>query len=114
MYSKDIKNKVVSDYFNSNLTIDQIAKKYNICIRSVYGWTHSERNKRRDTKKTYPLKLTKKELEILQCTLFNLQCSLFNYSDSLNYPDYAAIANSLRNRIIDKLQSIEEIEKANT
>lgn len=107
MYSKDIKNKVVSDYFNSNLTIDQISKKYNICIRSVYGWTHSERNKRRDRNKSYSLKLTKKEMEILQC-------SLFNYSDSLNYPDYVAIANSLRNRIIDKLEEINGIEKANT
>ena len=107
MYSKDIKNKVVSDYFNSNLTIDQISKKYNICIRSVYGWTHSERNKRRDRNKAYIFKLSKKELEIIQC-------SLFNYSDSSFYPDSAAIAQNLRNRILDKLQSIEEIEKANT
>ena len=107
MYSKDIKNKVVSDYFNSNLTIDQISKKYNICIRSVYGWTHSERNKRRDKNKSYSLKLTKKEMEILQC-------SLFNYSDSNFFPDYAAIAQNLRNRILDKLETIEEIEKANT
>ena len=107
MYSKDIKNKVVSDYFNSNLTIDQISKKYNICIRSVYGWTHSGRNKRRDRNKSYSLKLTKKEMEILQC-------SLFNYSDSNFFPDYAAIANSLRNRIIDKLEEIKEVEKANT
>ena len=107
MYSKYIKNKVVSDYFNSNLTIDQISKKYNICVRSVYGWTHSERNKRRDKNKSYSLKLTKKEMEILQC-------SLFNYSDSNFFPDYAAIANSLRNRIIDKLEEISETEKANT
>ena len=107
MYSKDIKNKVVSDYFNSNLTIDQISKKYNICIRSVYGWTHSERNKRRDRNKNYSLKLTKKELEILQC-------SLFNYKDSSFFPDYVAIASSLRNRIIDKLEEIKEVEKANT
>lgn len=107
MYSKDIKNKVVSDYFNSNLTIDQISKKYNICIRSVYGWTHSERNKRRDKNKSYSLKLTKKEMEILQC-------SLFNYSDSKFYPEAAVIAKSLRNRIIDKLEEIKEVEKANT
>lgn len=106
MYSKDIKNKVVSDYFNSNLTIDQISKKYNICIRSVYGWTSSERKKRRERNESYSLKLSKKELEIIQC-------SLFNFSDSPNYPDYAAIANSLRNRIIDKLQVLEEIEIAN-
>lgn len=106
MYSKDIKNKVVSDYFNSNLTIDQISKKYNICIRSVYSWTHSGRNKRRDRNKAYTFKLSKKELEILQC-------SLFNYSDSAFYPDSAAIANSLRNRIIDKLEEISETEKAN-
>lgn len=107
MYSKDIKNKVVSDYFNSKLTIDQISKKYNICIRSVYGWTHSERKQRRERQKTYSLQFTKKELD-------TLQCSLFNYSDSLNYPDYAAIANSLRNRIIDKLEEIKEVENANT
>ena len=106
MYSKDIKNKVISDYFNSDLNINQISEKYNICVRSVYGWTSSGRNKRRDRNKSYSLKLTKKELEVLQC-------SLFNHSDSLNYLDYAAIANSLRNRILDKLQSIEEIEKAN-
>ena len=43
-----------------------------------------------------------------------LQCSLFSYSDSNFFPDYAAIANSLRNRIIDKLEEIKEVEKANT
>lgn len=107
MYSNDIKNKVVSDYFNSELNIKQISEKYNICVRSVYGWTYSERNKRRDRNKSYSLKLSKKELEVLQC-------SLFNYSDSSNYHDYAAIANSLRNRIIDKLEEINEVEKANT
>ncbi len=107
MYSKDIKNKVVSDYFNSELNVKQISEKYNICIRSVYGWTHSERNKRRDRNKAYTLKLSKKELEVLQC-------SLFNYSDSNFFPDYAAIANSLRSRIIDKLEEIKEVEKANT
>ena len=106
MYSKDIKNKVISDYFNSNLNINQISEKYNICVRSVYGWTHSERNKRRDRNKAYAFKLTKKELEILQC-------SLFNYSDSKFYPEAAVIAKSLRNRIIDKLEEINEIEKAN-
>ena len=107
MHSTEIKEKAISDYFNSNLSVSQIAAKYNICIRSVYGWTHSGRKKRRDRNKTYSLHLTKKELEIMQC-------SLFNYSDSLNYPDYAAIANSLRNRIIDKLEEINGIEKANT
>ena len=107
MYSKDIKNKVVFDYFNSELNVKQISEKYNICIRSVYGWTHSERNKRRERNKSYSLKLSKKELEILQC-------SLFNYSDSVFYPNSAAIANSLRNRIIDKLEEINEVEKANT
>lgn len=107
MYSNDIKNKVVSDYFNSELNVKQISEKYNICVRSVYGWTHSERNKRRDRNKTYSLQLTKKELEILQC-------SLFNYKDSSFFLDYAAIASNLRNRIIDKLEAINEVEKANT
>ena len=106
MYSKDIKNKVISDYFNSNLNINQISEKYNICVRSVYGWTSSERKKRRERNESYSLKLSKKELEIIQC-------SLFNYSDSSFYPDSTAIAETLRNRILDKLQSIEEIEKAN-
>ena len=106
MYSKDIKNKVISDYFNSDLNINQISEKYNICVRSVYGWTHSERKKRRERNESYSLKLSKKELEIIQC-------SLFNYSDSSFYPDSAAIAETLRTRILDKLQSIEEIEKAN-
>lgn len=106
MYSKDIKNKVISDYFNSDLNINQISEKYNICVRSVYGWTHSGRKQRRERQKTYSLQFTKKELEILQC-------SLFSFSDSSFYPDYAAIASSLRNRILDKLQSIEEIENAN-
>ena len=106
MYSKNIKNKVVSDYFNSELNVYQISEKYNICVRSVYGWTHSERNKRRDRNKSYSLKLSKKELEILQC-------SLFNYSDSGFYHDSAAIAENLRNRILDKLETITEIEKAN-
>ena len=107
MYSNDKKNKVVSDYFNSELNVKQISEKYNICVRSVYGWTHSERNKRRDRNKTYSLQLTKKELEILQC-------SLFNYKDSSFFPDHAAIASNLRNRIIDKLEEINEVEKANT
>ena len=105
MYSSELKNKVISDYFNSDLNINQISEKYNICIRSVYGWTHSERKKRRDRNEAYTFKLSKKELEIIQC-------SLFNYSDSSFYPDSVVIAETLRNRILDKLQSIEEIEKS--
>lgn len=107
MYSNDLKNKVIFDYFSSELNVNQISEKYNISIRSVYGWTHSERNKRRDRDKAYTFKLSKKELEILQC-------SLFNYKDSSFFSDYAAIASSLRNRIIDKLEEIKEVEKANT
>ena len=106
MINTEIRNKVVHDYFNTELSVNQISEKYNISVRSVYGWTHSERNKRRDRNKAYTFKLSKKELEVLQC-------SLFNYKDSSFYPDSVAIAQNLRTRILDKLETINEIEKAN-
>ena len=106
MYSKDIKNKVVSDYFNSDLTVDQLVEKYNVCRRVIYNWTANERKNRRYRNTAITVRMNRKELEVINC-------ALFNYSDSSFYPDAAAIANSLRNRIIDKLQVLEEIEIAN-
>ena len=105
MYSTDIKNKVVAEYFRNNLSVEQISNKYNICLRTVYNWTHSERNKRKEKDKTYNLRFTKKELE-------TLQCSLFDYKHNENYPDLTHIANTLRNRILNKLECITELENA--
>lgn len=106
MYSKDIRNKVVADYFSSNLTVDQLVEKYNVCKRVIYNWTASERKNRRYRNTAITVRMSKKELEVVNC-------ALFDYKDSSFFPDAAAIANSLRNRIIDKLTVLEEIENAN-
>ena len=106
MYSSELKNKVISDYFNSDLTVDQLVEKYNVCKRVIYNWTANERKKRRYRNSAITVRMNRKELEVVNC-------ALFNYSDSKFYPDSAAIAQSLRNRIIDKLQVFEEIEIAN-
>ena len=106
MHNENIKSNVISDYFKSQLSVEQISAKYNISRRSVYNWTHSERKTRKSKNIDISIRFTKTELTVISA-------ALTSYSNSENVPDLKAMANTLRNRIIDKLETIKAMETTN-
>ena len=96
-YPENIKKDVIAAYENSDMTVKQIAEKYNICVRAVYAWTQKNRTVRRQldySRKNF--RFTDRETDVLIFALF--------YYSGITSGSTKAIVESLRDRLINKTE----------
>lgn len=101
-YSEDFKNAVREAYRSGDLTVDQIALKYGIGRRTVYMWLKHRTGRRCLGFSRLELRLTKEEAEAVLLALM----------DSKMSDDRAVLAKSVENRLIEKIEELDEIERS--
>lgn len=93
MYGRKLSKQISDDYHNSKLTVKQIAKKYGVCVRTVYNVIDGKADRKGFNKQPRRyLSLTRNEAILLNDTL-----QLNNSTSPARYE----IENRLRNIIED-------------
>lgn len=95
MRSRQFSQSIIDDYHNTSLTVRQIARKYHVCVRTVYNiiGNGTDRKGWKRQNKRY-LSLTRRETE----TLLNAIGPETEYSDPAD----------LIHGIIERLNAIKE------
>lgn len=94
-YSEGLKEVVLKDYAESDLTVFQIAEKHHIKPRVIYSWLKaSKTDRRKTTPERFNFWLTRSETDIIIK-------ALTNYHDIDN--SRAAISKTLCTRLTEKL-----------
>lgn len=90
MLTKEVKASIIDDYYNSGLTVKQIAAKNGCGVRTVYKYAQSKHHRTNALEPRRSLHVTLPEAKVLLCLVRRI--------NDLQYPGFDK--SSVENRLV--------------